>query len=86
MCSVRVHTAIWLFAAGAQVREWSLNSYLFCVRLLGHTVVLDQQAKLVGINCVVQRSMEAGPPGSDIVNGAATEFRVKCQDTLLEKG
>ena len=48
---------------------------LFCVRLPGHIEVLDQQAKLVGINCVVQRSMDAEPLGSDTVNVAAAEFK-----------
>ena len=47
---------------------------LFCVRLPGHTEVLGQQAKLAGIVCVVQRSMDAEPLGSDAVNVAATEF------------
>lgn len=48
---------------------------LFCVRLPGHIDVLDQQEKLVGINCVVQQSMDVKPLGSDTVNVAATEFR-----------
>lgn len=48
---------------------------VFCVRLPGHIDVLDQRAKLVGINCVVQRSIDAEPLGSDTVNVAATEFK-----------
>lgn len=34
---------------------------LLCVRLPGHTDVLDQQAKLTAINCAVQRLMDAEP-------------------------
>lgn len=48
---------------------------LLCARLPGHADALDQQAKLFGINCVVQQSMDAEPLGSDTVNVAAAEFR-----------
>lgn len=45
------------------------------MELPGQTDVLDQQAELVGINCVVQQSMDVEPLGSDTVNVAATEFK-----------
>lgn len=45
-----------------------------------------QQAKLIGLNCVAQQSMDTEPLGSNTVNVAAAEFRVKCQNTLYEKG
>lgn len=58
---------------------------LFCVRLPGHIDVLNQQAKLIGINCVVQRSIGGEPLGSDTVNVAATEFKERSVRTPCMK-
>lgn len=77
MLSVHAHTAIWIVACRCTTSKEMVFIIipLFCVRLPGHIDVLDQQEKLVGINCVVQQSMDVKPLGSDTVNVAATEFK-----------